>query len=352
MAFSLFKKLPNDLLRARAEPPRPAEPAVRPAEGPAPRPEPPAAEAPAAEHSFPEPVGGIGNIDLFQDLRDGLAREEQGGLARVAERVEEGKFELPHLPSTQMMLLELTSNPDADIGKVERQVSADLALTATILRAANSVLFGGTRKVEDVRGAILRLGLRGLRSALYTCSLKSVIFRAKGLDQYAEEIWRQARSVAGAARALAVPLCLDPERVFVLGLLHDVGKVPLLSILRKEAPPSFAFRKPFVGVALGTFHERVGRRLTASWNLPEEVVEVSGCHHDFGANAGFLKSAALVNLAHRQDLYLSCGEEEKYESLLEYPALAALELAEGYRKPLLEAVKAGYLKGNLGAIFG
>ncbi len=352
MVFSLFKKLPDDLRRARAEPRQPAERVTPRPEAPTPRNEPPAAQAPAPAPSFPEPVGGVGNLDLFQDLKDGLEFEEQALLARVGERVEEGKFELPHLPSTQMTLLELTSNPDADMGKVERHVSTDLALTASILKAANSVLYSGTRKVEDVRGAILRLGLRGLRSALYSCSLKGVIFRAKGLDQYAEEIWRQARSVAGAARALAVPLCLDPERVFVLGLLHDVGKVPLLAILKKEAPPSFDFRRPFVGVVLGAFHERVGRRLTANWNLPEEVVEVSGCHHDFGANTGFLKSAALVNLAHRQDLYLSCGEEAKYESLIEYPALAALDLAENFRKPLLEAVKASYLAGNLGSVFG
>jgi len=147
-----------------------------------------------------------------------------------------------------------------------------------------------------------------------------------------------------ASRALAVPLCLDPERFYVLGLLHDIGKVPLLEILRKHAPKGFAFRRPFVGQVFDRWHEEVGRALTECWGLPEEIVAVAGCHHDFAANKKHAQSAALVNLAHRQDLFLSTGRADEYRSLADDEAMDAVGIAAPMRVAILDAVRQVYVQ--------
>lgn len=310
--------------------------------------EPAHTSAPAAALSpdvgFPGPIAGVGNIDRIEDGPEfGLEFAEQEVLKRVDEAVAAGKFDLPHLPSTSMMLLELAADADADVGKIERTVATDMVLTASLLKIANSVLYGGAKRTETVRAAILRIGLRGLRSVLYSLSVKSVIFKNKGLLDYAQEVWRQSASVATTSRALAVPLCLDPERTFVLGLLHDVGKIPLLELLRQFLPKDLNPRRPFVGAVFRRHHEQVGLVLTKKWNLPEEVIEVSGCHHEWPKNPLYSKSAALVNLAHRQDLHLSSGDECGYLSLAQDPALEALGLPAPHRQPLLDAVKANFV---------
>ena len=309
-------------------------PMARPAP-PEPHPHPDAPE-------FPEALSGVGNIDRFGAPETAFDGAELELVKRVEARVLEERYDLPHIPSTHVTLLDLIADPETDLRKVEQQVAADMVLTASMLRVANSVMYGGTRLVDSVRGAILRIGLRGLRSMLYSQSVKSVIFRGRGLVPFAEEIWRQACSVAVTSRNMAVPLCLDPERTYTLGLLHDIGKIPLLSILRKEAPPSFQFHAPFVGAVLNQFHEQVGERLTTTWNLPQEIVAVTACHHAYADNLEFSQSAALVNLAHRQDLVLSSGDQQHFEELAADPAMEALLLAEPHRAPLLQAIRDSY----------
>jgi putative nucleotidyltransferase with HDIG domain len=294
--------------------------------------------------AFPAPIGGFGNCDVPVSGDFALEFAERELLADIDERVAAKAYELPHLATTQMRLLDLTANPEADISKLEKMLAPDPALTALLLKTANSVMYAGTRTVDTVRGAILRVGVRGVRSALLSHSLKSVIFKDKTLVPIAEEVWRQSFSVAGNARANAVPLSFDPERAFVLGLLHDLGKVPLLGLLRDLAKPGFDFRRPFVGHVFARHHETVGRQLAISWNLPEEVIDVAGCHHEFLSCARYVKNAALVSLAHRQDMRLSTGDAEGYFALADGPEMDALELPPTMRRPLLEAVRMSYLR--------
>lgn len=313
---------------------------------------PPAASEPDGEKGFPDPLPGVGNIDRFDRSKVEFEFDEQELLKRVEARVQEGKYELPHVPSTHMTLLDLIADPESDVNKVELLVSADMVLTASMLKVANSVMYGGTRQVDSVRGAVLRIGMRGLRSMLYSQSVKSVIFRGRGLTHIAEEIWRQACSVAATSRKMADSLGMDPEQMYTLGLLHDIGKIPLLSILRKEAPSSFQFRTPFVGAVLDRYHEQVGEKLTSSWNLPQEIVAVSACHHAYTENQAFTRGAALVNLAHRQDLYLSCGDETRYVALADDGTLDILELEASRRQPLLETIRDGFASSRTEALFG
>lgn len=296
------------------------------------------AENPGSEataEQFPSALSGVGNLDRFGDQDIDFTSEEQQLLTRIVASVEEGAYDLPHLPSTHLTLLELTADPESEMSKVENLVSADAVLTATLLKVANSALYGGARDIDSVRGAVLRIGLRGLRTLLYSQSVKSVIFRSKGLMLFAEEVWRQACSVAALCRSNATFLRQDPDRSYVLGLLHDMGKIPLVSILRKEAPGSFPFRGPFIGTIFSSYHEQVGRQLATAWNLPEEIVQVAGCHHAYANNSGHKKSAALVYLAHRQDQYLSTGNAEAYVGLMDDAVWDTLEVGESLREPLL-----------------
>lgn len=284
------------------------------------------------------PAQNLRNPDFFATSETTLDPGEKELLARVQDAVNDSRYELPHLPSTHLTLLELTADPEADVVKVERMLSTDTVLAATLLRTANSALYGGSRKIDSMRGAILRIGLRGLRSLLYGQAMKSVIFRSKGLNAYAQEIWRQSCSVAAASRALAQHLHLDPDKTYLLGLLHDLGKVPLLAILRREAPDNFPFRPALVGTAFARHHQDVGCRLAATWDLPDEIVKVAGCHHEFWNNQDHPRSAALVNLAHRADLCLSSEPDTTLDTLAADRTWENLELGPDLRGPALHSI--------------
>ena len=296
---------------------------------------------------FPDPVCGVGNLDRHFGGPPTLAPHERDIVSRVEDRIESDDYALPHLRTTHAELVELVSSPDAQIGRVVRLVSTDVALAALLLRLANGTS-GHGRTVDSIPAALEVVGLHGLRALVLTLSLRDIIFRPPWLAACASELWRQSTSIACTARELAVPLCLDPDRMFALGLLHDVGKIPILPILREVATNS-PLRPPLVGWLLHRHHEQVGRRLAAAWSLPDEIRQVAGCHHDFEQNVGHRRSAALVHLAHRLDLCLSTGNASDYFALEWSPAMEQIGIDETYRRSLLDACRDSYLVTRAGA---
>lgn len=297
--------------------------------------------APCGVDGFPAAIGGVGNLDREIGSVGSLTHGERDLLQRVEEQVEVGDYALPHLRRTHAALVDLVTGGASDLAEVERLVATDVALTALLLRLANSSRSPGDAAIASVRTAVAHVGLHGLRSLVLTLSLKDVIFRPPWLADCATELWRQATSVALTARELAVPLCLDPERTFVLGLLHDVGKIPLIRIMREVAKTTDV-RTSVIGFILHRFHERVGRRLARAWHLSDEIASVAGCHHEFAANVEFPQSAALVHLAHQLDLCLSTGDATAYFELERSRAIERLDLPVALRRALLDACRDSY----------
>lgn len=310
--------------------------------------EPPPAprEAGAAEPKAPARTqrsrlaGKVENLDQEQHRTASLRAVEQEAIARVAARVEKGDFELPMLPSSSMVAIEMAASPTVDVSHLVTLISTDPVLSTELMKAANSVIYGGSYQAETLSQAVVRVGTRTLRSLIYSLSVRGVIFRNRGLGSYAEELWRQAYSVARISQLIAEPLRLAPEKCFLLGLLHDMGKISLLAMLGRECTSTFRPAAHVVGRVFHEFHERAGVAMAREWKLPEEFISVSGCHHHFEQNPDFPRSAALVSLAHKLDLHLSLGEKgSEYQRLARCPEMRFLGLADHQRAALLESAE-------------
>lgn len=143
-------------------------------------------------------------------------------------------LELPVLPATTQKVLGLMSDPDVSIEKVKRLVSTDPALTAKILKVANSAFYGSYRNIQNLSQAILRLGLNAVRNIVVATSMKNV-YKKFGLAE--KLIWEQMIGSALAASVIARHTrTVDPEDAFIGGLLHDIGKV----VVNNEYPEKFA----------------------------------------------------------------------------------------------------------------
>jgi putative nucleotidyltransferase with HDIG domain len=151
-----------------------------------------------------------------------------------------------------------------------------------------------------------------------------MLLRDKALANIALEVWRQSQSAAQIARAIAPSLGMDPERAFLIGLLHDIGKVALLETVRREVRDKIEIRPCLLGRVFFLQHERAGQRIAAAWKLPEELASVAGGHHHYERNTEYPRSAALARLAHTLDLVLSIGgigEAQRLEKLPEFDFL-------------------------------
>lgn len=304
--------------------------ATRAASAPAPAPR-GGVEAPA----FPAAITHLPHPDRVGV--ESIPEREAAWLDAIERRVLAGDFELPQLPSTTLAVVELAADPDAAAARLAALVERDPVLSSELLKTANSVLFSGTAPAQTLQQAVVRLGARQLRGLAFALQMKRVVSRAKGLTAYADSFWRQATSMAKLAREVAAAARMDEDQAFLVGLLHDIGKVPLLDLIGREVNRRSDISRALVGRVFTRFHETVGAKLAERWSLPADLTAVAGHHHDFAGNATSPRFAALASLVHGLDLQLALGSEPSFYDLRQRAEFDVLGIAPEQRGPVLRA---------------
>jgi len=298
-------------------------------------------EAPAEAEAAPKlPV--LQNLDGPEHRSLPVAERDREMLERITSRIDRGDFDLPHLPATGMALVNLAGKPGVDVSRVIELISSDPSLASQLLRTANSVLYATRMPAETLNEAVMRIGLRGLRSLVFTVSVKGTILRLKRLERFSHEIWRQAFSVGSIARSIAPLVGEDRERAFLVGLLHDVGKIALLSMLSKDQAYAEAASPAMVGHLFYVHHEHAGAVLARKWRLDEELASVAGCHHNYKENEDHGRIAAIASLAHKLDLHLSLDDLQLFKRLAHCQEMEFLGIPEGRRAAILAAAQQAY----------
>lgn len=265
-----------------------------------------------------------------------LAQRETEALSRIETRVRKGRLELPPLSSTAVAVVSMLNNRDVEVTDLVDTISTDPVLSSELLKNANSVLYGSLH-VASIREAIARVGLRRLRSMVYASSMRGMIFGFDALNEHVEEVWRQAYMSAAIAQEIAPRLGVDGEKAFMIGLLHDIGRIPLLVMLNQEGRQLGNISENLIGRVFNRFHESAGEALARAWDLSDEVASVAGCHHRYETNEEYPHCAALAHLAHHLDLLLSLGSSD--EELGECPEFDFFELDDERRTSLIESVR-------------
>lgn len=196
---------------------------------------------------------------------------------------------LPGLPDSVIRLSALIQDHQASIEEIEKAVRPDLALTANLLRVANSAFYKRSKTVESVHQAISVLG----EKRVYEMALANSVSRLipdplPGYGVSSKRFWMHNIAVAVFSERLARLLGLpDPEMVFTVGILHDVGKLVIGTFLadNEEEVTQTLWSNPITLLdverqSLGTDHAEVGEAITRHWNLPDAIVSVTRWHHD------------------------------------------------------------------------
>jgi putative nucleotidyltransferase with HDIG domain len=216
---------------------------------------------------------------------------------------------LPAFSPTVVRLAQLIRDEDTEIGEYEAVVQVDVALTANLLRMANSAYFGFARKIGSVRDAITLLGPRRVFQLGAMAAVEAVVpptLPGYGIDSSA--YWLHSVAVAVLSeRAAKERKLATPTLTFTAGLLHDIGKLVISNFLASRAD---ALRKSLAeGNAsllqcerdlLGGDHSTIGAELAAAWNLPEEVGRVIAHHHEPTAVKNG-EGDVMVDLVHAAD---------------------------------------------------
>ncbi len=203
-------------------------------------------------------------------------------------------FELIHLPTTGA----------ADIAKV---IAVDPNLTARLLRMANSSFYNFSRKIDTISRAITVIGTTELYQLVLSISAVKTFAGVPNELVDMNTFWRHSVYTGLLSRTLAVRAnILHPERLFVAGLMHDLGSLVLYHqraqemrdiLLLANGDEELLYHAELEG--LGFSHASVAAKLMEQWQLPASLVEAIHCHHEPEKAGNARIEAHLLHLANQ-----------------------------------------------------
>ncbi|MHC4711923.1 MAG: HDOD domain-containing protein [Planctomycetota bacterium] len=203
--------------------------------------------------------------------------------------------ELPTLPQVAVTLMDLLDDPSTSANEINRVMARDPALASKILKLVNSAYYGLPNKVSSLNQAIVILGFKTVKSVALSASVMGLFKGPKESGLFdRQQFWKHSIACACVSRAAAQKQKgFDSEMAFSAGLLHDIGKQVLehyIPLQTDEIVKTALDRKcSFIeaeGEVLETNHAEIGKWLATTWQLPKELGEALGSHHDLdGASA-------------------------------------------------------------------
>ncbi|MBI4300746.1 MAG: HDOD domain-containing protein [Chloroflexi bacterium] len=214
---------------------------------------------------------------------------------------------LPTIALVYDRVCEMVENPDVSAADLGKAIAEDQTLTARLLRIVNSAFYGFPEKITTVTRAISILGFEPLKNLVLATSVMK-FFDSDGsncLGARLANLWSHSLACAVSARALAKRIeHLNPEEMFVAGLLHDIGKVVLLQTFPEETKCIFSLVKvkgiPFLEAeheVIGVDHPQIGSILSKQWKLPPRLGESIALHHSPNMAQSDAQQTAAVHLA-------------------------------------------------------
>jgi putative nucleotidyltransferase with HDIG domain len=233
----------------------------------------------------------------------------QVALDEVVRRI----HDLPSLPAVVAELLTSMEQDDVDLHYLAGRLALDQALTAKTLRLANSSFYGMPSKVTSIQQAMSVLGLHSIRTLVTACGVIGAVPPTPGAPLDFNAFWRHAIATAVWARALARHLRLSPDTAFTAGLLHNLGRLVLVTRFPAEyaAVPLWCNEHQDATVAqaelavFGVDHAQAGSALAAYWKFPPTIQDAISRQHRTDATG----LALAVGLAHLLATPSDAGEQ-------------------------------------------
>ena len=221
----------------------------------------------------------------------------------VIDDVVRNLHDLPSLPAVVMELLSSIDAQDVDISVLAKKVSHDQALMAKTLRLANSPVYGLQVKVTTLNQAITFLGFQATRNLIIAAAVTGCFAEGKCVGFDYKAFWRHSIATAACARVLARRMKFNQDYAFTAGLLHDIGRLVLVTSFPEQYAKVIGVRKErdlelleAERQVLGVDHVAAGIALAGHWNFSDTMRLAIAHHHDPEApGAGFL--ATIVHVA-------------------------------------------------------
>ncbi len=222
---------------------------------------------------------------------------------------------LPTLSTVVDRVFEVLNDKNASFRQLVDIVRYDQAISSKIISIANSAYYSRGVKIMSLQRAMIIIGLEELKY-IVTCLvfLEGILRKLALKDDDLLALWRHSVYVACASKVLSTgTLVEEPEKVFTVALVHDIGKVILYMYLddyRYLINGCDGHRQDLCREERSKFgidHQEIGYYMSMKWRFPSEFGKVIRYHHD---NRPVGECEALIGIIRKADIFADYPEAD------------------------------------------
>jgi putative nucleotidyltransferase with HDIG domain len=255
--------------------------------------------------------------------------------------------------------MQMLDEPSTDIDAIVNTINEDQALSAQVLKMANSAAFTGLKRSETIKASAIRLGTKQITNLAMAASQSALHTSDNPLiNDIMQDLWLHSHACALGCRSLAMKTGHNKlaEQAYMAGLLHDIGKLYILKAMEQISQNKETGIILERGIILGVFsemHVELGCRLMDHWNIPPVYRAIVADHHSERVDSQdmLLAIVRLVNFNSRmlnmslntaailtEDVFQEINTLQMDESLwekLEETMIGAVKTDSGLNKELV-----------------
>lgn len=197
------------------------------------------------------------------ELKDGLLND-----------LKNNSLTLPSLPDVAIRIGKALNDEVTDAKRIAKIIQTDVAMTAKIIRVANSALYGGSAPIVNCTAAVVRLGAQTTHRLILSFALRE-LFKSRSpiVQAHMQRLWDHSRQVAAICYVLSkITKQLNPEEAMLAGLLHDIGEVVILSYA--ERFPGVSNDEFQLDHVTSDLSGAIGSMVLRNWGFVDELTQV------------------------------------------------------------------------------
>ena len=242
------------------------------------------------------------------------AEEQTQFLQQLAEDLNSKNIKLPSFPDVVINIRTALEDPTCSSERLADVVRTDAVLVARLLMAANSAFHNRAGiEIVDLNLAISRLGFEVVRNTAITLAVEQ-IFNASQHEELRESIkniWSNSLSLASMCFVIARQSDnLNPDNAFLCGLLHEVGKLYILTKAREF--PNLMGDADSLRTVLDQWYASVGKSIVEAWGFSDEIASSLEIEENLSSDSS--APATFVDVIYAARLVLENNDEEDLDA--------------------------------------
>ncbi|MEJ1296724.1 MAG: HDOD domain-containing protein [Candidatus Sedimenticola sp. (ex Thyasira tokunagai)] len=277
--------------------------------------------------------------EVSGDATEDATEYENELTSRFLKDLENDEVTLPSLPEVAMRIGQAVNDELNDAEHIAALIQSDPVITAKLIKAANSALYGSHTPVESCVGAVVRLGNDLTHKLVLTYTLRD-LFKSRSilLQKRMKALWKHSTHVAAICSVLAeITKRFDPEHAMLAGLMHDIGIVAVLNYI--EGYHSEELQPATVDHAIDSLRAQTGGMILRKWGFATDFIVTALEAEEWMRNKGHKPDYCdLVVVAQLHSL-VGTDRAHSLPAIDQIPALKRLKLGGLTPKMSLEILE-------------